>query len=61
MGAKFYYIGGPWRAYLSHRYNDIHSGFSFFISYTLASNSGMTMIVLYVHIMHGTLLQVLQV
>ena len=23
VGAKFYYIGGPWRAYLSYRYNDI--------------------------------------
>ena len=31
VGAKFYYIGGPWRAYLSYRYNDIHSGFSLFI------------------------------
>ena len=31
VGAKFYYIGGPWRAYLSYGYNDIHSGFSFFL------------------------------
>ena len=41
VGAKFYYIGGPWRAYLSHRYNDIHSGCSFFI-FIHSSKSGMT-------------------
>ena len=32
-----YYIGGPWRAYFSYRYNDILSGFSFFFSWYVAS------------------------
>ena len=42
VGAKFHYIGEPWRAYLSYRYNDIISGFHSLFSYTLASKSRIT-------------------